>query len=286
MISERAKSTRRRGMFMPRDDEERPDRGSNRTLAASPRTWTRRDWIKAGVIAGAAAGAGTVVGAEVLAPLLSPPLPSPGTIRDDFVYTKFPDPQWWDGLVGDPVHVGDFQVWQGATAVWRGLFRDGTYVERTGLPVLIVRIIRDDTHFRSPDPAPYPIPSGYNLYYDDPARDLRIVVLFDRCTHLCCYPGWHIVYDQLRPPRDYSTYGAPPPTWTVYNQDPVWCVCHDAQYDPLLLAADVNPTNGVPFVGAKIVHGPGTFNLPIVPVRPVRDILYGGMPDPRWYEYC
>ncbi|TLZ56653.1 MAG: hypothetical protein E6K15_05015 [Methanobacteriota archaeon] len=255
-------------------------------MSAPPRTWTRRDWIKAGVIAGTAAGAGVVVGTEVIAPLLAPPAPTNGTIREDFVYTKFPTPQWWDDRAGQPVQPGDFQVWQGATAVWRGLFRDGTYVEHTGFPVLLIRIIRENTYFRPPDPAPYPIPSGYNLYYDDPSRDLRIVVLFDRCTHLCCYPGWHIADGSIVPPRDYGTYGAAPPTWTVYGQDPVWCLCHDAQYDPLLLTADVNPINGVPFVGARIVHGPGKFSLPVVPVRPINNVLYGGMPDPRWYTYC
>src|SRR2546430_15774389 len=89
-------------------------------MSAPPRTWTRRDWIKAGVIAGTAAGAGVVVGAEVIAPLLAPSAPTNGTIREDFVYTKFPTPQWWDDRAGQPVQPGDFQVWQGATPVWRG----------------------------------------------------------------------------------------------------------------------------------------------------------------------
>ena len=40
------------------------------------------------------------------------------------------------------------------------------------------------------------------------------------------------------------------------------------------------------FVGARIVHGPGKFSLPVEPVRAVNDVLYGGMPDPRWYAYC
>ena len=251
------------------------------------RRWTRRDWVKASALAGASGVAGAAIGAEMIAPLLRPPEQLSGVVLDDLVYTKFPTAQWWDNQVGEPVHVDDLQVWQGADAVWRGLFRDGTYVVGTGFPVLVIRIIRDDTYFHPPDPAPYPIPSGYSLFYDDPARDLRIVVLFDRCTHLCCYPAWHLAGDlPPGPPRDYGTYGAAPPTWTVYGEDPVWCLCHDAQFDPLLLTADVNPINGVPFVGARIVHGPGKFSLPVVPVRAVNDVLYGGMPDPRWYAYC
>src|SRR2546427_1477498 len=110
-------------------------------MAAPPRTWTRRVGIKAGVIAGTAAGAGVVVGAEVIAPLLAPSAPTNGTIREDFVYTKFPTPQWWDDRAGQPVQPGDFQVWQGATAVWRGLFPDGTNVQNPAFPLPLIRII-------------------------------------------------------------------------------------------------------------------------------------------------
>jgi Rieske Fe-S protein len=251
-------------------------------MSAPPGKWTRRDWIKAGVIGGAAAGAGALAGVELIAPLLAPPAQPRGTIREDLVYTLFPSPQWWDSLAGKQVRVDDFQEWQGATAVWRGLFRDEAYVGGTGFPVLVIRIVRADTYFHPPDPRAYPVPPGYSLYYDDPAKNVRIVVLFDRCTHLCCYPGWHSVTG-VPIPRNYDS---PPPTWTAYGQDPVWCVCHDAQYDPILLTDDVNPNTGVRFVGAKIVHGPGKFSLPVVPVRAIDGVLHGGMPDSRWYSYC
>src|SRR5207244_3282747 len=80
-LSERAKSIRRRAMFMPGDGEELDDRSATQTPVVPSKTWTRRDWIKAGAMAGAAAGVGTLVGAEVLAPLLAPPIQPPGTIR-------------------------------------------------------------------------------------------------------------------------------------------------------------------------------------------------------------
>ena len=166
------------------------------------RPWTRRDWLRASAIAGITGVAGAAVGAEVIAPLLGPPTQPSGELREDFVYTKFAYTQWWDDLVGQPARVTDFQEWQGAQAVWRGLFRDGKWVPGTGLPVLVIRIIRDDTYFSSPDPGPYELPPNYSLYYDDPARNLRLVVLYDRRTHLCCYPGWHVVTDPP-PLRDY-----------------------------------------------------------------------------------
>ena len=235
--------------------------------------------------AAAAEAAQTWALLSLLSPVLNPPSPFRGTIEDRIMYTRFPTDQWWNAKAGTPVRVTDFNVWQGASAVWRGLYQDGAFVPGTGFPVLVIRIIRDDTYFQHPDPGPYGLPAGFDLYYDDPVRDVRLVVLFDRCTHLCCYPGWHVVSDPP-PGRDYATYGASPPTYEVYQQDPVYCLCHGAQYDPLLLAADVNPKNDVPYVGARVVYGPATHAMPIVPIRAVSDVLEGGMANPAWYVYC
>ena len=81
-------------------------------------------------------------------------------------------------------------------------------------------------------------------------------------------------------------YRIPPPTYSVYGQDPIFCICHGSQYDPLLLTTNVHPRNGVPYLGATHVHGPTQRALPIVPVRVDGEVLVGGMPDPRWYDYC
>src|SRR2546430_6640923 len=99
-------------------------------MSAPPRTWTRRDWIKAGVIAGTAAGAGVVVGSEVIAPLLAPSAPTNGTIREDFVYTKFSTPQWWDDRAGQPAQPGTSKCGKGPRRSGRGW--SGT--ERTSEP--------------------------------------------------------------------------------------------------------------------------------------------------------
>ncbi len=220
--------------------------------------------------------------AQTLLPALFAPYPFRGTIEDRLMYTRFPTDQWWNSRAGTAVRVTDFSLWQGAGAVWRGLFRDGAYVPGTGFPALVIRVIRDDTYFRAPDPNPYGLPAGFGLFYDDPLRDIRLVALFDRCTHLCCYPGWHVISD----PPPGRTYTVSPPTYDVYGQDPVYCVCHDAQYDPLLLVRDVNPLNNVVFVGAQVVHPPATYAMPVIPIRAVSDELYGGMANPAWYAYC
>ena len=248
--------------------------------------WTRRRLVRLGMGAAAfaAGAAATSTGAVLLGASLPPPTEPTGGISDSLVYTEFPTDQWWNAKVNTPVRARDFAPWQGATAVWRGLFSDTMqWTPGTGYPVLVIRVPRVDTYYDLPANPAYSVPHGFSLVYDDPARDIRIVAGLDRCTHLCCYPGWHVV--QNPPPgRDYLV---PPPTYTVYNEDPVYCICHGTQYDPLLLIEDWNPKSNVPFPGMQLVHGPGTFAMPLIPLRVADDdVLQGGMADPRWYQYC
>jgi Rieske Fe-S protein len=263
------------------------------------RGWTRREWVRLGLTAasiGTVAGLGGLVAGQIL----PPPYKIEGEIRETIHYTKFPTPQWWNGRRGSPVRVSDFQVWQGATGVWRGLYQNGIYVPGTGLPVLIIRVLREDQFFTVPAPEEMPaeLPDGYSLYFDDPTLDAanggtRLVVLFDRCVHLCCTPGWHVV-DNPPPGRAYGDYvGADPkenhsvaPTWGAFDQDPVYCVCHGSQYDPMLLTVNVNERNGARYVGAARVHGPAPRALPVIPVRAAGQTLVGGMANPAWYVYC
>lgn len=239
--------------------------------------WTRREWAKFAVAAGATSSV-VAFGGTVSGQLLPPPMKFDGEMRAQCYYTKWPTEAWWNGRQGRPIRVTDFQEWQGATGVWRGLFLDGRWVPGTGYPVLVIRVRYDAPEFGlSTDLTP---PEGFSFYYDDPDQAIRIVALFDRCPHLCCTPGWHVIPDPDR------TYTVRPPTFDVYGQDPVFCVCHGSQYDPLLLTTNVHPRNGVAYVGATHVHGPTQRALPVVPVRSDGKVLVGGMPDPRWYDYC
>lgn len=241
---------------------------------------TRRDWVKLGLAVGAVGGAaalGVTIGGSLLSSTQTGSYPP-----DALIYTAFPTDQWWNEKADQPMRVGDFGLWQGATGVWRGTFSGGHLVRGTGLPILAIRIPRDDVNFRSPPASDFPLSDGYSLYYDDPARDIRIVVLYDRCVHLCCYPGWQVVTNPP-PGRDYLV---PCPTFQVYGIDPIYCICHGSQYDPLVLTENVNPTNNVTYVGAERVHGPAGRSVPVIAVRVAQDILYGGMVDPAWYHYC
>jgi len=249
------------------------------------RSFTRREWVRMGVAAGTVGVLGAL-GAPSIGQLLPPPRRYEGELRDEIYYTKWPEDTWWNRLAGQPVRVTDFdEEWRGATGVWRALFRDRRLVLGPGFPVLIIRIKRDVEAFEEPLPSEVPpLPEGYSLYYDDEARDIRIVVCFDKCVHFCCTPGWHVVTDPP-PGRDYLA-GEPPPTWAKYGVDPIYCICHGSQYEPMQLVVNVNDKERVRYVGARHVHGPATRALPIIPVRAVNDVLVGGMPDSRWYVYC
>lgn len=241
---------------------------------------SRRELVKIGLAIGAA-GAATATGITLLSPLLLGPRPRDESL-EQIRYTRFPSDQWWNDQEEEPIRVSDFQEWQGATGVWRAVLSDGKPVPATGFPVLVIRVKRDDSVFVAPAPEEVSLPAGFGLYYDDPARDIRIVAVYDRCGHLCCYPGWQVVQDPP-PSRDYVSDA---PTYRVYGLDPIYCVCHGSQYDPMVLVTDVNPRNGVTYVGPSRVHGPSSRAIPIIPLKAVDDILVGGMPDPRWYQYC
>ena len=269
-------------MDSPPGASSRPARGMSTAWEGDePRStgWTRREWAKLALAAGAASSV-LAMGGTVAGQLLPPPAKFQGELRQEIYYTKWPRPTWWDDRQGRPILATDFQEWQGASGVWRGLFVNERWVPGTGLAVLVIRVKYDATEFQvSTDLVP---PRGFSFYHDDPRQRIRLVVFADRCTHLCCPPGWHVITDTV-PDRAYRI---PPPTYSVYGQDPIFCICHGSQYDPLLLTTNVHPRNGVPYLGATHVHGPTQRALPIVPVRVEGEGLVGGMPDPRWYDYC
>ncbi|MGQ0796534.1 MAG: hypothetical protein ACT4OI_01525 [Methanobacteriota archaeon] len=240
---------------------------------------TRRQWIRAGV-ATAALAAVSALGTSVAGQLLPPPIRQTGQIREEIHYTRFPTSQWWDRLAGQRMRVSEFEEWRGATGTWRGLFREGRWLPGTGYKVLVIRVKRDDAVFRAPSDVV--LPEGFRLYYDDPSRDVRIVAFHDLCTHLCGPPAWQTIES---PPPEHK-YVVPAPTYEIYRLDPIYCVWHGSQYEPMRLVWDVHPKSGARYVGAQHVHGPTQRALPVVPLQ-VRDgVLIGGMPDPRWYSYC
>jgi hypothetical protein len=54
----------------------------------------------------------------------------------------------------------------------------------------------------------------------------------------------------------------------------------------MVLRRSTNSMNGVTYVGPSRVHGPSSRAIPAILLTAVDDELVGGMPAPRWYEYC
>src|SRR3989442_499541 len=95
--------------------------------------------------------------------------------------------------------------------------------------------------------------------------------------------------DNTPPPfGDYSSYtgGAVVPTYNVFGVDPVYCICHGSQYEPMVLVVNTNDKSGAQYVGAWRVHGPAPRALPVIPVKAQGLNLVGGMANPPWYVYC
>src|SRR5512137_427783 len=102
------------------------------------RRWTRREWVKLSMTLGTVGALGGL-GGLVSGQLLPPPIQTSGEVREGLFYTKFPTPQWWNSKDGTAVKASDFQEWQGATAVWRGLYQNNLLLPGTGFPCIVIR---------------------------------------------------------------------------------------------------------------------------------------------------
>lgn len=215
----------------------------------------RRTFVKGGVALGAAALAGSLV---VSAKTLMPPLvEAEGEVSDGFVFAKgdTPNPYGFDQYAGRDAKVEHFrETWAGAATLWRALFDPtGKMIPGTGFPVLLIRV--DPDLFRAP---PEWTTSDY-------IADEGIVAIWDRCVHLCCFPQWHL--DQLPPAyQDYEANRVP--RTFLAGKDPIWCRCHNSQYDPVTFAWDVHPDKDKTlYVAASMSHGPATRGLPAVSIK-------------------
>ncbi|TLZ53250.1 MAG: hypothetical protein E6K18_00765 [Methanobacteriota archaeon] len=223
----------------------------------------RRTFMKAAVGIGALGLTGSLVASGKS--LIPNAVVQAGTVNEGFVYAKgdTPNPFGFDQYVGQNAQVSHFtQDWAGVAAVWRAVFdADNKQIPGTGFPVLLLKV--DTDLYRYPtqpatpsDPAPW-IPG------EDFIDDSGIIAIWDRCVHLCCFPGWHLT----KLPPSYQQYDASrvPRTLSAAGEDPIWCRCHNSQYDPITVVWDVHP-NGTVYMGANMAHGPAKRALAVVSV--------------------
>ncbi len=228
---------------MARDEEFEDERGVD-----------RRTFMKAAVAAGAVGLAGSLIASGKS--LLPPTLTAQGTVNNGFIIAKgdTPNPYGFDALAGQEARVEQFtKEWGGVAAVWQAVFDStGAQIPGTGYPVLLLRV----------DPDLVLSPPEW-VSGQDWISTPGIVAIWDRCVHLCCFPQWHLA----KVPPAYQQYdtGRVPRTLTEAGQDPIWCRCHNSQYDPITVVWDVHPS-GVIYLGAKMAHGPAKRALPVVSI--------------------
>ena len=114
-----------------------------------------------------------------------------------------------------------------------------------------------------------------------PSDDL--VMVFGRCTHLCCIPGWQLVSNSFT--EDSWTPGGGDDGGTK-----MFCICHSSRFDPTALEMNTNRnrSNGATFnyAGIRRAGGPAPVGLPIIPIQ-LNGGVIEGLPDyVDWYTYC
>ncbi len=111
----------------------------------------------------------------------------------------------------------------------------------------------------------------------------NIVIIYGRCTHLCCIPGWQLVSNSF---TDDS--------WTPGGGDDggtkLFCICHSSRFDPTALEmnSNRNRSSGATFnyAGIKVAGGPAPVGLPIIPVLMDGDLITGITDYIDWLTYC
>ena len=160
----------------------------------------------------------------------------------------------------------------------------------TGFPALIICV----------DASLLQVPKEFESYVvraDVGGIPAAFVGLYARCVHFCCKPGWHsspvptTLHDYVAEPR--TLLATDPVTGAPKPEDPIWCQCHNSQYDPVTVVHSIHPPPAnVAYIGARFVHGPASRALPCIPLKLTGTTIQGlyeptagGHPD--WYSaYC
>ena len=131
------------------------------------------------------------------------------------------------------------------------------------------------------------IGSGYELEENPDYASLSIhdnlILIFSRCTHLCCIPGWQLVKNDFT--NDQWTPGA-----VDAGGNKLFCICHSSRFDPTAIEKNRsrNRSSGAEFdfVGIRRTGGPAPYGLPLIPWVKSGDIIEA-LPDfIDWYTYC
>jgi len=111
----------------------------------------------------------------------------------------------------------------------------------------------------------------------------NLVMIFARCTHLCCIPGWQLVSNSFT--EDSWTPGGGDDGGTK-----LFCICHSSRFDPTVLEMNTNRNRGdgstFKYAGIRRAGGPAPVGLPIIPIVLNGDAIEGIVDYLDWYTYC
>ncbi len=118
----------------------------------------------------------------------------------------------------------------------------------------------------------------------------NIIVIFSRCPHLCCIPGWQLVAN------DFTA-----DTWLPGGVDAggnkLFCICHSSRYDPTIIEKNqnINRNDGslAKYYGIKRTGGPAPVGMPLIPFKVNNDVIEaidfeaeGVTEILDWYTFC
>ena len=129
--------------------------------------------------------------------------------------------------------------------------------------------------------------SGYEVDEDSQYESLSIhdnmIIVFSRCPHLCCIPGWQLVTNDFT-----SDQWVPGGVDSGGNK--LFCICHSSRFDPTVIEKNMNRNrnNGqdFKFFGIKRTGGPAPVGMPLIPFVVNGDIIEALDDFKDWYTYC
>jgi Rieske Fe-S protein len=111
----------------------------------------------------------------------------------------------------------------------------------------------------------------------------NLLLIFSRCPHLCCIPGWQLV-------SRAETADNWLPGGVDSGGNKLFCICHSSRYDPTMLEVNRNRnrSNGTLFdyFGIRRTGGPTPVGMPLIPFEIKGDVIEGITDYMDWYTYC
>jgi Rieske Fe-S protein len=255
----------------------------------------RRQFMRYGFNATSGVLAATL-GALGFAAILLPPTGGGGGDSSVLYWAKGREDEAWYGAKHlQPMSKSDFE----SEAAKSNVGMSGAQGVWNGLPV-IVNYVPHSTNSSKPlaDNSPrfqempgYDIGKNYvghateyllgNPDIFDPNGNL--IMIFSRCTHLCCIPGWQLVSN---PQTDDN--------WTPGGGDDggskMFCICHSSRFDPTAIEVNrnANRSTGASFeyLGIRRAGGPAPVCLPIIPIIMNGDTIEASSDYTGWLTYC